>query len=164
MLDLTDWPVTTATEILPRLWMGGIDDDQYLGEPVGEAHYAFDHPFDVVLTLYADAMPAPWGVTEVRYGFPDDDIPDRLITPCLPVAHFGWSAWRAGARVLVRCQQGVNRSGLVTALVLMLDGLAPDEALALLRARRSAAVLNNPTLERWLVNEANHYIPATGQE
>lgn len=33
--------------------------------------------------------------------------------------------WSAGRRVLIGCAAGVGRSGLLTALVLMLDGLEP---------------------------------------
>lgn len=45
--------------------------------------------------------------------------------------------WSAGERVLVRCQAGFNRSGLVTPLVLMLHGMSADVAIASL-ARRLA--------------------------
>jgi protein-tyrosine phosphatase len=164
MDDLDDWPDTTATVILPRLWMGGIEDDEYLGEPITGAHYDFDCRYDVMLTLYADAQPAPWGVTELRYGFPDDDVPEHLTTPCLPLAQYGWSAWRSGATVLVRCQQGVNRSGLVTALLLMFDGMAAGQAIELLRERRGAAVLNNLTFETWLLENAPTYLNPTTLE
>ena len=51
--------------------------------------------------------------------------------------------WKAGDRVLVRCQAGVNRSGLVTALILLLDGWQPDKIVEHLRARRSSRVLSN---------------------
>jgi protein-tyrosine phosphatase len=162
MLTIDDWPAAEPTLILPGLWMGGLVDHEYLGAELTDAHYSFTSRFDLVVTLYADAQPAPWGVTELRYGFPDDDIPDHLITPCIPLAQHGWSAWRAGNDVLVRCQQGVNRSGLVTALILMLDGHTAADAIALLRDRRGAAVLNNPRFETWLLHRAaTHLTPAT---
>lgn len=164
MSELNDWPTSVVTEIMPRLWMGGLEDHEYLGESLTEAHYAFDHPYDVVLTLYADAQPAPWGATEIRYGFPDDDIPDSLITPCLPLARFGWAAWRNGANVLVRCQQGINRSGLVTALLLMIDGMRAADAISLIRERRGIAVLNNLTFESWLLETAPDYLTPPSKE
>lgn len=52
---------------------------------------------------------------------------------------------------LVHCQAGLNRSGLVTALSLVLSGMTPIEAIALLRASRSPAVLCNGTFEKWLL-------------
>ena len=52
---------------------------------------------------------------------------------------------------LVHCQAGLNRSALVTTLSLVLDGMAPTEAIALLRAYRSPAVLCNKAFEKWLL-------------
>ena len=43
------------------------------------------YPFDVVVTLYADANPAPWGVEELRFGFPDIDLKART-----PSGSSGW--------------------------------------------------------------------------
>jgi hypothetical protein len=63
-----------------------------------------------------------------------------------------------GERVLIRCQAGVNRSGLVTALVLMLDGYSAREAIELIRERRAPAVLSNRHFVQWLVTEAPAHI------
>jgi hypothetical protein len=65
-----------------------------------------------------------------------------------------WARWvnarrRTGA-VLVHCQAGLNRSSLVVARALMLDGMSADEAIRLLREKRSPAVLCNPAFEAWL--------------
>ena len=68
--DFGDWPEVAPTEILPGLWMGGLAVDEYAGQPLGESHYSFDSPYDIVVTLFGDAQPAPWGVIELRYGFP----------------------------------------------------------------------------------------------
>lgn len=45
---------------------------------------------------------------------------------------------------LVNCQAGLNRSNLVAARALMLDGMSAQDAIALLREKRSPAVLCNP--------------------
>lgn len=60
---------------------------------------------------------------------------------------------RAKGLTLVHCQAGLNRSGLVAGLALVLGGMAPTDAVALLRERRSPAVLCNPTFHAWLVNQ-----------
>lgn len=52
--------------------------------------------------------------------------------------------------VLVNCQAGLNRSGLVMARVLMLQGRGADEAIELIRTQRSEACLCNPAFEQWL--------------
>lgn len=57
---------------------------------------------------------------------------------------------KAHGPTLVHCQAGLNRSGLLTALSLILDGSSADEAIKLLRASRSPAVLCNKAFEAWL--------------
>ena len=57
---------------------------------------------------------------------------------------------RKNGRTLVHCQAGLNRSGLVTGLALVLGGMTPDDAIAKLRTSRSPAVLCNKTFEDWL--------------
>lgn len=52
---------------------------------------------------------------------------------------------------LVHCQAGLNRSSLVTATALMLDGLHPREAIMLLRKKRSSAVLCNKSFEEFVL-------------
>lgn len=51
---------------------------------------------------------------------------------------------------LVHCQAGMNRSGLICALALMLEGMSADDAIALLRAQRFPEVLMNDTFRGWL--------------
>jgi len=54
------------------------------------------------------------------------------------------------APTLVHCQAGLNRSGLVAARALMMRGHSADSAIALLRERRSPAVLCNTAFEDYL--------------
>lgn len=162
------WPEYAPDEILPGLWQGGTEDHHVLGYPASDHHYArlghrggVAYPFDVVVTLYADAQPAPWGVKEHRFGFPDGPIKNADAREAIDLARQAHRAWRKGRKVLIRCQAGVNRSGLVSALVLMLEGYAPHEAIELLRERRSRVVLSNSNFERWLLNEATDYLHTT---
>lgn len=55
-----------------------------------------------------------------------------------------------GDTVLVHCQAGLNRSGVVVALVLMRQGMTADAAINLLRSQRSSQVLCNISFENWL--------------
>lgn len=52
--------------------------------------------------------------------------------------------------VLVHCQAGLNRSSLLVARSLMLEGKTADEAINLLREKRSDACLCNPAFEAHL--------------
>jgi hypothetical protein len=54
-------------------------------------------------------------------------------------------------KTLVHCQAGLNRSGLIVALALILDGAEPLDAIRLLREKRCDMVLCNATFERWLI-------------
>jgi len=59
-------------------------------------------------------------------------------------------AWQKDGKVLVHCQAGLNRSGLITALTLIHEGMTPQAAIALLREKRSDVVLCNEAFEKWL--------------
>lgn len=152
------WPAYAPHEILPGLWQGGTEDDDVLGggEPAG--HYGSGYPFDLVVTLYANANPAPWGTEEVRFGFYDAALTAPAAEAVVRLAHYAFTRWQAGAAVLIRCQAGVNRSGLVSALTLMYAGYPAAEAIALLRSRRSRHVLSNAEFEWWLLNHADDAI------
>jgi hypothetical protein len=151
------WPAYAPSEILPGLWQGGTEDDHVVGGRVPAGHHgalAGRSPrFGVVVTLYADAQPAPWGVEELRFGFPDADLTPAFAARAVALARHAHRRWKDGERVLVRCQAGVNRSGLVMALVLMLEGMDAHDAIALIRERRAPAALSNSAYVRWLVTE-----------
>jgi protein-tyrosine phosphatase len=51
---------------------------------------------------------------------------------------------------LVHCQAGLNRSSVVAARVLVLNGRSPSDAIETIRAKRSPVCLCNPSFERWL--------------
>lgn len=59
----------------------------------------------------------------------------------------------ADGPTVVLCQAGLNRSGLVAARSLMLRGWSADDAIALLKDRRSDAVLCNSAFRRWLKDQ-----------
>lgn len=56
-------------------------------------------------------------------------------------------------KTLVHCQAGLNRSNLVAGLALVQQGLAPVEAISLLREKRSPMVLCNRVFEEWLLEQ-----------
>ena len=127
------------SEIKPNLWVGG-----YL--PV-ELPQDFTH----VLSLYR------WG--KYKFGpntehrevemYDSGDVPD--VDQMNELADWVNAAHDAGGKVLVHCQAGLNRSNLITALALIKNGMPPDEAIALLREKRSPLVLCNAAFETWLL-------------
>lgn len=125
------------TEVGPNFWQGGCDRNLVLPEFITS-----------VLSLY------PWqrykinhevNLREVLQHDAEDDDPFQVVE---------LAEWvrveREKGPTLVHCQAGLNRSGRVAAVVLMLDGLTADEAIGTLRDKRSPAVLCNPAFERWL--------------
>jgi len=136
------------TETVPNLWQGGTldewaSDEWYSGGKV-LLNKITTKDFDSVYTLYASAEPVDWFVKEVRLGFYDsamgDFNPETELEDVVKMAH---KDWKSGKRVLIRCQAGLNRSGIVMALVLIREGYSPEEAITVMREKRSDAVLCN---------------------
>jgi protein-tyrosine phosphatase len=156
LLDSTDrraYPAYAGSEILPGLFQGGTEDDDVVHVAAQEHRFASDSAYDVVVTLYASAQPAPWGVEELRYGFMDSALEGPDIARVIRAARYAYQRWTDGDTVLIRCQAGMNRSGLVTALVLVMAGLSPAQAIALIRERRSSGALFNDHFVRWLLED-----------
>jgi len=106
--------------------------------------------FDTVATLYADALPVDWYVKEIRLGFYDHDKVDIDANDLEQVVSAIYQDWQAGKRVLIRCQAGCNRSGLITALVLIRHGFGAEQAINLIRERRSPNALCDRTFEQFI--------------
>lgn len=154
-----DWPEWQADQIVPGLFQGGTEDSAVITRAAAP-QYERTYPYDVVVTLYGNAQPAPWGVEEVRFGFLDAALTGADATRVVRAARYAYQRWASGDRVLVRCQAGVNRSGLVTALVLVMAGLSPAQAITLIRARRSSYALCNTEFVAWLLNHSEEAVTA----
>jgi hypothetical protein len=148
-----DVPSWHASEILPGLFMGGTADRDVV-HVAARRRFDFEEvrPYDAVVTLYAWAQPVSWGVEELRYGFADGDVNGVELDRLIRAAAWAWKRWRAGDRVLIRCQAGLNRSGLVTALVLVREGYSASDAIRLIRERRSPWALCNNSFQEWLID------------
>ena len=131
------------SEIATGLWMGGTRREETIGVVQPMLGYSRDRQFDAVLTLYAWAAPASWGIEERRFGFPDRQVIEEYVPVIHDLADWAHDRWSSGKRVLIRCAGGMNRSGLLVALTLMRSGLTSDEAIALIRDRRHPWALNN---------------------
>lgn len=146
------------SEVAPNLFMGGTDDNATIDQAQKLRHFEGNNEFDCVVTLYAWAAPANWGVEERRFGFPDANIIEEYIPTIIELAQWAHAKWAAGKKVNIRCQAGLNRSGLVTALTLMISGMSAQDAINTLREKRSDYALCNGEYERWLLNHAERMI------
>ncbi|CAN2187304.1 PTPMT1 domain containing protein [Candidatus Nanopelagicaceae bacterium] len=146
------------SEIAPNLFQGGTDDLDVIHEPVKYNAKRSDLPFDAIVTMYAFAQPADWHVQEFRYGVPDASISDINLDRLRQAVDFGYDRWKQGDRVLIRCQAGLNRSGLVTALILIKDGMSPERAIEIIRENRGEDALFNDSFADWLLLSANKFL------
>ena len=154
----TEYPGHEPSEIAPGLFMGGTADADTVANAASLARFGDPRPFEAVVTLYAWARPVSWQVTELRYGFGDGALDAVDMDRVVGAAVWAHARWAAGDRVLVRCQAGLNRSGLVTALVLMLAGWEPAAAVRQIRAARSPHALYNPAFVEWLGRDADAWL------
>ncbi len=128
-------------EIIPGLFQGGhdrLDPDGTIPDVI------VADEFDLVISLYRRHGFGPAAHVEHHYL----NIPDGLLLAddairCGELADLAAAAVTDGRRVLIRCQAGYNRSGLVTALTLMRLGHTAEQAIDLIREKRSVYALFN---------------------
>ena len=150
--------------IAPNLFQGGTDDLDVIHLAQTNTRPRVDLPFDAIVTMYAWARPADWNIQEFRYGVPDASISDIDLNRLRQAVEFGYDRWKAGDRVLVRCQAGLNRSGLVLALILIKDGLTPQEAINRIRENRGSDALFNADFHNWLLQEGESFFSPSSRK
>lgn len=93
-------------------------------------------------------------------------IPDRGVPASTPAAVSLItgiaSALEEGKNVAVHCRQGVGRSGLIVAGVLMTSGISPERALEVVSSARGQAIPETPGQRLWVYRlpSALRHIPA----
>jgi protein-tyrosine phosphatase len=126
-----------ASEVYPRLFQGS----RPLPNTVGH--------FDLVVLAAMEYQPShhDLGAKAVVHSPLDDGPP---MTPeerrrAVSAAMYASHSLRSGGSVLVTCWQGLNRSGLITALTLVVGKkMRVDEAVRLVRRARGQNALTNP--------------------
>lgn len=130
--------VPFMTQIADNLWQGGCADGLIL-----PSHINF------VVSLY------PWERYTINHKTRGEhyvrmyDDPNQATDQIEDIAKLV-NRWRKKGQVLVHCQAGLNRSSLVVAKALMLEGMTADDAINLIRTKRSPACLCNDGFERYL--------------
>ncbi|MDQ1036156.1 protein-tyrosine phosphatase [Streptomyces sp. V3I8] len=141
-------PDSPWSEIVPGLWMGGHEYAGRAGEP---ASAVVHDEFDLVLTLLRLPGHGPGsGVEHHVWPIPDGPLDGTQLAGVMRLARTAGEALDDGRRVLVRCFHGYNRSGLVVAHALVLAGYSADEAIRLIRVRRSPWALHNELFVEYL--------------
>ena len=161
---MSQYPISLYSEIAPNLFMGGTADEDVIHQAAPYNKARTDLPFDAIITMYAWANPADWKVQEFRYGIYDSDISQIDLDRLKQAVEFGYNRWLSGDRVLVRCQAGLNRSGLVTALIMMSTGLDAETAIEQIRKNRAEIALFNTHYVEWLMSEGAQFLAPTRYE
>jgi protein-tyrosine phosphatase len=136
---------STAHQVAPGLWQGD-------APPPGANYGDFDL---VVLTAYEYQPKAAEMNVDVFHAPLDDDpwrppsMREQAIA--LGAAREVARRLRKGQRVLVTCAMGLNRSGLVSALALRMQGASGPQAIAAVRRARGENALNNGQFRRLIV-------------
>ncbi|MGW1718260.1 protein-tyrosine phosphatase family protein [Streptomyces sp. NPDC002156] len=136
------------SEIVPGLWMGG---HEFVNRS-GELEFAVVRDeFDLVITLLKlpGHGPDP-GVEHHVWPVPDGPLDGTQLAGVIRLAEAACAALEDGRSVLVRCYSGYNRSGLVVAHALVRDGHDTEEAIRLIRSRRSPWALHNELFVEYL--------------
>ncbi|MFF4865976.1 protein phosphatase [Streptomyces sp. NPDC001231] len=134
-------PDSPWSEIVTGLWMGGHEFRTHSGQL--ELAVVRDE-FDLVQTLLRlpGHGPDP-GVEHHVWPIPDGPLDGTQLAGVMRLARAACDALDQDRRVLVRCYSGYNRSGLVVAHALVRQGRTAEEAIRLIRARRSPWALHN---------------------
>lgn len=145
-------PLTLWSEIIPNIWVGGTDDYDIVNIPKKLPNFDETRMFDSVISLYAYSHPVGWQVKELRYGFGDGPLSSPDDSALERIAEWGCAEYLAGNKVGIRCQLGINRSAFLAGKMLIRLGRTPEEAINLIRAKRSERALNNTYFVESLMN------------
>jgi hypothetical protein len=131
------------SEIAPGLYMGGTSPDGDEGEI----------EFGAVISLEPSSPEWSKPSDELRFPFLDGRLDEELENEVEKVADWAFLKWHSGETVLIRCAYGINRSGLITALVLMRKGIRGVEAIETIRQQRYSGCLENRHFVGYLTRE-----------
>ncbi len=96
----------------------------------------------------------PDGVLYLHFAYRDTNaIPDS--TDLHIVASSLNDLRAAGKTVFIHCRLGLNRSALLSGLVLIAEGYKAKDAIEMMRSVRSPYVLENKTFERYLLSDTS---------
>jgi protein-tyrosine phosphatase len=119
---------------------GGLDVVVSLLEEDEAAQFELAHEGEVA---------EPKGVRFISFPIPDRGVPAST-REALSLFSEVAAALEEGKNVAVHCRQGIGRSGLVAAGVLLTSGMGVDKALEVVSAARGEAIPETPTQLQWI--------------
>ncbi len=101
----------------------------------------------------------PRGVRFVSLPIEDRGVPSSWEDAARAVERVG-QMLRQGKNVVIHCRQGIGRSGMITAAVLVKSGFSPDDALSLISDARGVSVPETPEQREWIRKFSVRDLPA----
>lgn len=150
-----------ASEILPNLYISGTMDDDVI-QRANTTPWNLTSPFfESLVCTYVYANPSGPYVREQRFGIADAELDEAIKPELLRLADWLHAEWKLGKRVAAKCQAGLNRSALIAALVLLKEGFSAEEAIKLIREKRSEYALFNESFVSFIF-EVFQRVPKEG--
>jgi|SRR5271166_100931 len=92
------------------------------------------------------------GMRFVSFPIPDREIPDSDAKAAAALEKLD-ADLSSGRNVVVHCRQGIGRTGLIAASLLVMKGLTPEAAVKALGAARGVTIPETAAQRRWI----DHY-------
>ncbi|MFC0437816.1 dual specificity protein phosphatase family protein [Kutzneria buriramensis] len=155
-------PRSPWNEVFDDLWMGG---HEYVDEKGELRDAVVTDEFDLVISLYKQPGHGPQkGKRHIVYQIPDGPLTPKQIARLRELAEWTGDRVRMGRKVLIRCHSGYNRSGLLTAQILIELHVNPHAAIELVRRARGRWALNNQIFVDYLLTGLDIAYLLTGLE
>lgn len=88
------------------------------------------------------------GLRFISFPIPDRGVPASTPAAVSLMASIA-AALEEGKNVAVHCRQGIGRSGLIAAGILMSSGLSPEQAIQVVSSARGLAIPETPEQHLW---------------
>lgn len=150
--DTGQWiqfPADPWNEIMPDMWMGGM----YFGPSM--AACVPEDQFDVVVSMAGRGAMGTRvkndRVTQHLFYIDDGQLGPLEMQYVMEAAQLVSEYWAEGDKILVRCNMGLNRSGLIVALALIDHGNEAQAVIDRIRSRRSPNALCNEWFVKYIL-------------
>lgn len=158
-----EWPNAEYHEILPNLFQGGhVWQSNGSHREARHSSVGDDPSWDYVVSAYFDRSSRnPIPQCDMRHVFFDDTedgLEPEVWLKIKSAVEEVVARWRLGQKVLVRCQAGYNRSGMMMSLILMRLGFSAEKAICQVRRRRGKDVLTNHVFEQYVREREGEYL------
>lgn len=151
-----NYPNAEYHEILPNLYLGGHvwRDDSGRIRDGRSSSISNDPSWDYVVSAYIEGYSEKTlpqcDMRLVLFDDTEEGLDEDTWRRVGSAVDEAVARYKQNQKILVRCQAGYNRSGMLMCLILMRLGYTADEAIELARECRGKDVLINKSFERYV--------------